>query len=507
MPITETSFSDPVFVGAIVAAVVWTLISIWLAFRFGWKRPSTTVTKVLTILAFLLLGLVYLPFWLLIGAFLDARRDEIPYTRALAARWKGEADDEEEEDDSFVIIDSDGMGLHRNHKSARAATGVRITYDLLSKAVDQVASDVLIHPVGDAQFNVRFRVNGTLRNVRALSEEEGKSVVNCIKAISAMDIAERRRPQDGKFQAETPRGRVSFRVATAGILDGEKVSVRVLDQSASVFSLETVGMNQQEIQAVKKAISGSSGMILICGPTGSGKSSTVHAMLRTIDSVQRNVITIEDPIEYVLPNASQIEINTRADITFAGALRSVLRQDPDVISVGEIRDPETAGIALQAAQTGHLVFATVHSGNNPAAILRLLDLGCEAQLVASAVNVVISQRLVRKLCEHCKAPGQFSDAEKESLWKQQIDPNCLFIPKGCNHCHKTGYGSRVGVFDIMVLDRDLRNRVAKGDIEVAAQGHSAGGMEMSTLQVRATQLALAGVTSWEEVQRLSASGE
>ena len=502
-----TLFSEQVFLVDVVATGVWFLVSIWLAYRFGCCRPLSPVSKVLTILAFLILGPLYFPFWWLIGAYFTARRDGISYSQALRARWTGPQVEETEEDDSFVLIDSDGKRLFDNYKSERAAAGIRITCELMRHAVEQVASDVLVHPVSDSQFNVRFRVNGTLRNVRELNEEEGKSVVNCIKAISRMDIAERRRPQDGNFQAETPRGRVSFRVATAGILNGEKVSVRVLDQSASVFTLETVGMNQPEVAAIKKAISGSSGMVLICGPTGSGKSSTVHAMLRTIDRVQRNVITIEDPIEYVLPDASQIEINTRAGITFGESLRSVLRQDPDVISVGEIRDAETARIALQAAQTGHLVFATVHSGNNAAAILRLIDLGCDAQLVASALNVVISQRLVRKLCDHCKVRGLFADAEKEDLWKQQIDPNCLYVANGCDHCHTTGFGSRTGVFDIMVLDREMRNRIARGDIDVSTRGHSVGVAEMSTLQVRATQLALGGVTTWEEVQRLSATGE
>jgi type II secretory ATPase GspE/PulE/Tfp pilus assembly ATPase PilB-like protein len=279
------------------------------------------------------------------------------------------------------------------------------------------------------------------------------------------------------------------------------VSIRVLDQSATAFTLKTVGMADSEQSSVKSALAGHSGMILVCGPTGSGKSSTVHAMLRTIDSVERNVITIEDPIEYVLPNASQIEINTRAGITFASVLRSVLRQDPDVISVGEIRDQETAEIALQAAQTGHLVFATVHSGSNEAALLRLIDLGCDPKLIASAINVVLSQRLVRRLCDHCKSRPKYSEAQRAALWKQQVDPECLFGPAGCEHCQQSGFSSRTGVFDIMPMDQALRARLSSGDL------HDTTGGRMTRMQVRATQLALTGIIPWEEVLKVSASVE
>ena len=325
-----------------------------------------------------------------------------------------------------------------------------------------------------------------------------------------MDIAERRRPQDGAFTAKTPRGSVSFRVATAGVLNGEKFSVRVLDQSASQFRLQDVGLNATEQQTINQLIARNSGMILVCGPSGSGKSSTAHAMLRTINSVERNVITIEDPIEYVLPNASQIEINAKAGITFASALRSVLRQDPDVISVGEIRDAETAEIALQAAQTGHLVFATIHSRSNMSALLRLTDLGIRPLLIASALNATISQRLVRRLCEHCKAQQAFNAEERTTLWQQHVDPDVLFGPVGCEHCHGTGFGGRTGVFDVKIVDHDLKTRLTKGDIavgeDVVAVGASGAG-GMTPMQVHATQLALAGIIPWAEVLRLAASIE
>ena len=456
--------------------------------------------------AFTFFGPLLFPCWLLVGGILRQRRENCSVVEGIRSQLTGKQSGRLEPisvpDDGFVIYDTNGESLvAKRGGSDRTAIGIRLTHQFVGDAVAQKASDILIHPTDGDNFSVRYRVNGTLRNWNEITDAEGKSVVNCIKALSGMDIAERRRPQDGGFTAKAPHGKVSFRVATAGVLNGEKVSVRILDQSASTFNLESVGLSNQEITSIQRALTVSQGMILVCGPTGSGKSSTVHAMLQTIDRVQRNVITIEDPIEYVLPNASQIEINTKAGLTFANALRSVLRQDPDVISVGEIRDSETANIALQAAQTGHLVFATVHSGSNLAALMRLEDLGCDRSLIASAVNVVISQRLVRTLCEHCKRRATYSDAEKAMLWKQAIDPDALFGPNGCGHCHKLGYSSRTGVFDIMVLDTDLRGRFAKGELRVESEVVAAP-TKMSAMQIRATQMALAGITSWEEVQKL-----
>ena len=503
-------YSEPLLLGIIAA---WFVLGIMMASMYAWRRDLPTGQRLINSLLFLLIGPLFFPVWLLGGTLWRMLRARSPFVDSLKAHLAGDklvvkrdVVEDYDPDDSFVMYDTNGQPVSSKSigKSEKAAAGLRLTHEIISGAVTQKASDILIHPVDDTTFGVRYRINGTLRNVQEISDDEGKSVVNSIKAIAGMDIAQRRRPQDGGFTARAAHGNVSFRVATAGVLNGEKVSVRVLDQSASAFSLGSVGLSQSEQSQIKKALSAGSGMILVCGPTGSGKSSTVHAMLRTIDSVQRNVITIEDPIEYILPNASQIEINTKAGLTFASALRSVLRQDPDIISVGEIRDAETAQIALQAAQTGHLVFATVHSGSNMAAILRLADLGCQPELIASALNVVVSQRLVRKLCDHCKAKEKFPDAEKAELWKQAIDPDSLFGARGCGHCHNAGYGGRTGVFDILVLDRELRDRIARGAVNKEAES---SGHQMSAMQIRATQMALSGIVSWEEVQRVAASGD
>ena len=505
--------SEPVRLSLLV---VWLGCGMTFAWQYGYRSSLRPIYKVLATTAWLLIGPLIFPFWLTQGVFRRVRQGGEPFVKALRSQLLNRATPAAEPDtgrrdpnDAFIILDAHGRSLP-NVPSGNPdkADGFLLVRKVLRNAVVQAASDILIHPTSENQFDVRYRVNGTLYTIRNLSESEGKSVVNIMKAVSGMDIAERRRPQDGGFSAQMKRGDISFRVATTGVLNGEKVSVRILDQSAAEYSLGDTGLSAIEQQTIRKVLGSTSGMILVCGPTGSGKSSTVHAMLRTLNSVERNVITIEDPIEYVLPNASQIEINTKAGITFASVLRSVLRQDPDVISVGEIRDPETADIAIQAAQTGHLVFATVHAGSNMASLMRLVDLGVQPQLIASALNLVISQRLVRRLCDQCKVKAIFTEAERQDLRKQSVDPDCLYAPKGCKLCHRTGFSSRTGVFDVMAMNREVKNLLLHGDIAVSEKGHSVGDTgtpRMTTMQVRATQLALTGMIPWEEVERLKAT--
>lgn len=269
-----------------------------------------------------------------------------------------------------------------------------LTEQVISNALERRASDILIDPRDESTYTIRLRIDGVLTTVRELKAETCKAVVNSIKAVSSMDISEKRRPQDGAFIAKKDRTTASFRVASAGVLGGEKLSIRILNKDASVFTLADVGLTRKQYSVVQRAMKKPSGMVLMCGPTGSGKTTTMYAMLNEIDRITRNVITVEDPIEAVLPQTSQIEINPRADITFAKALRSILRQDPDVICVGEIRDEETAEIALRASQTGHLVLATVHCYSNAAALVRLLDLGVSPLLLSSGLSLLVSQRLL-----------------------------------------------------------------------------------------------------------------
>jgi type II secretory ATPase GspE/PulE/Tfp pilus assembly ATPase PilB-like protein len=345
-------------------------------------------------------------------------------------------------------------------------------------------------------------VDGVLREVDQIETDSCQAVINSIKAVSNMDIAERRRPQDGAFLAKTAEGTVSFRVASAGAVNGEKLSVRVLSQSAGMFTLTNIGLSGKQRSVIQDAVTKPSGMVLICGPTGSGKTTTMYAVLEEIDLFTRNVITVEDPIEYVLPNASQIEVNPKAGITFAKSLRSILRQDPDVICVGEIRDEETAAIALRASQTGHLVLATIHTSSNASALVRLLDLGVSSLLMSSGLNVLISQRLVRRLCRDCKKPAKLSQSQVRDFSKKGIDSKNIYETTGCEQCHETGYRGRTAIFDILTLDHQLKANIASGDLSITQLREEGDKKGKSNLKKQGLRKVVSGITSFEELKRV-----
>lgn len=377
-----------------------------------------------------------------------------------------------------------------------------LTEEIVGDALDHRVTDVLIDPHEDASYVVRYRVDGVLRTAQKLSADIGKAVVNSVKAVSSMDISEKRRPQDGAFVAKRKGIAASFRVASAGALKGEKLSLRLLNYNASHHTLDDTGLSSKQLKIIRKVVAKPDGMILICGPTGSGKTSTLYAMLNEMDRFTRNVITIEDPVEAILPEASQIEVNPKADITFAQTLRSILRQDPDVICVGEIRDEETAEIALRAAQTGHLVFATLHCDSNSAAIVRMLDLGVSPLLVASGLRLLLSQRLVRCLCDKCKAPAQLSGAKTRDLQKNNIDPQSIFQAVGCRHCSKTGYFGRSAVGDITIITDQMKADIAanKGLIEEFRSTDQKKGK--TNLHKQALRMVVSGRTTFEEIKRV-----
>jgi len=328
---------------------------------------------------------------------------------------------------SGVAIDE----LYGGSNKGQESKVLRTTSDLILNALYDRASDILIDPKDANTYTVRIRVDGVIRIIEEFDSETAKSVINSIKAVSGMDIAERRRSQDGAFMASTDNGRNSFRVASAGAMNGEKLAIRVLNVNANRVTLAEVGFSNKQCATLKNLIERPAGMILVCGPTGSGKTTTLYSMLNTMDPYRRNIITIEDPIETVLDNTSQIEVNPKAGITFANSLRSILRQDPDVICVGEIRDEETASIALRSAQTGHLVLATLHCDSNASAIVRLLDLGVSPLMIAEGISSIVSQRLLRLLCKHCKVPAQLSKNKIIELHKQKINHTSICQTQGC----------------------------------------------------------------------------
>jgi type II secretory ATPase GspE/PulE/Tfp pilus assembly ATPase PilB-like protein len=404
------------------------------------------------------------------------------------------------------LLDSSGRSIkeiYGHGKSTRQDSHVLdLTEQIISSALEKQASDILIDPKDASVCTVRFRVDGVLRTVSKFEAGTCQAIVNSIKVVSSMDISERRRPQDGAFMAKTADGTVSFRVASAGALNGEKLSIRVLNQNAGMFTLDSIGLSEKQRAAIEAAVSKPSGMVLMCGPTGSGKTTTLYAMLNKIDLLTRNVITVEDPIEYVLPDASQIEVNPKADITFAKALRSILRQDPDVICVGEIRDEETAAIALRASQTGHLVLATVHSNSNASALVRLLDLGVTPLMLSSGLSILISQRLVRRLCTNCRKPAHLSQSQINNCRRKGINYKNVFQAQGCERCYGTGYRGRTAIFDILVLDDKLKAHIANSELSVTELKRDGDKKGVSNLQKQGLRKVVSGITSFEELKRV-----
>ena len=378
-----------------------------------------------------------------------------------------------------------------------------LAQNIIVGGLDERASDILIDPRDDGYFTVRFRVDGVLRLSSEIEAPKAIAVVNCYKAIAGMDISEKRRPQDGAFMARIPEGKAYFRIASAGVLGGEKVSIRVLDQSTGLMKLNEIGLSKENYNLIVKAVQQPSGMILICGPTGSGKTTSLYAMLGTIDFFARNVITVEDPIEHYLPHASQIEVNPKADITFSNTLKSILRQDPDIICVGEIRDSETADMSMQASQTGHLVLATFHSSSNMGTLVRLMDLGVKPLLISSAISIIISQRLVRRLCDSCKEPAKVSDTHAERFRKKGIDPGGIMRAKGCAKCDNTGYVGRLAIMDVMRVDSKLKAQLVSGDFSVADIKQSGEKKSRSTLRDEGLRRVAEGLTTLEEVKRIT----
>jgi general secretion pathway protein E len=386
-----------------------------------------------------------------------------------------------------------------------AGETLHLTESIILDGIHDRASDILIDPKSQALYFIRFRIDGVLSVNSQVEAEKAVAIVNSIKAISSMDIAEKRRPQDGSFMARIPEGDVYFRVASAGVLGGEKLSIRVLNQSTGLLKLDEIGLSEKVHETLLDNIKQSSGMIVICGPTGSGKTTSLYAMLGAVNFYERNVVTVEDPIEYVLSDASQIEVNVKANITFANALRNILRQDPDVICVGEIRDGETAGMALQASQTGHLVLATLHSSSNLAALVRLMDLGVRPLLLASGLDVIVSQRLVRKLCEHCKKPARLTAQQIANFERKQLNHRNVMQAGGCKECRGTGFIGRTAIMDVLRLDEDVKANLANERLSLGSMKKQGDETSRSTLRREGLRKVLAGVTTLEEVQRVTSN--
>ncbi len=390
-------------------------------------------------------------------------------------------------------------------KQAEESRSFMAAKELVYDAVLRRATDIHLEPTAE-QLSVRYRIDGILHAAEPFDRSTGDAVVNVFKVLSAMDISEKRKPQDGSFGAGLQGRTLDFRVATSGSKAGEKLVMRILDNNAGVTKLEDLGMRPKLIEQVRGLVTQPHGMFVCCGPTGAGKSTTLYASLREIDRYQKNIITVEDPIEYQMDNITQMEVNTKAGQTFATALRSILRQDPDVIMIGEIRDQETASIACQAANTGHMVFSTVHSNDAVTALFRLLDLGVEPFMIASALSGVLGQRLVRLLCEACKEPYK---PKREFLDKANLPVDKIDVfyrrPENpeqvCAECGGTGYFGRTGIYELMVLNEAMRDMIRENPSinKIKAEAVKNG---MFSLQQDGLRQVIQGRTSIEELLRV-----
>ena len=386
-----------------------------------------------------------------------------------------------------------------------AAPIVRLVHSILESAVRMKASDIHIEQDGD-YMRIRFRVDGALREHMKTSAKPYRAVVSRIKIMASLNISERRLPQDGRIIQTIDNKSIDFRVSTMPTSKDEKVVMRVLDKASYLVGKQKLGLNDNAIKLYDELLAKPYGLILVVGPTGSGKTTTLYSMLNQLNSVEKNILTIEDPIEYELEGINQSQINAKAGLDFSNALRAFMRQDPDIIMVGEIRDFNTAEIAIRAALTGHLVLSTLHANTAVGAVSRLLDMNVPGYLLTSSVIGVVSQRLVRRLCPDCKQPHSAELGEKQALGLPLDEEVTIYKPVGCPRCSNQGYKGRVGVYEILMLDKEIRNlinRDAKED-EILEKAKENG---MQVLRDDAILKVLEGDTSIEEMLKVTFSAQ
>ena len=382
---------------------------------------------------------------------------------------------------------------------------IRLVNDILFRALQLRASDIHIHPY-ETKIQVRYRIDGILYDMLNLNRNVLSLIISRVKVMAGMDIAERRMPQDGRCSVRLGQREIDLRVSTVPTSYGERSVLRILDKSTGLFLLDELGLWEDDREKFDSIISRSHGVIFVTGPTGSGKSTTLYAVLNRIDSTQKNVMTVEDPIEYQLEGISQMQVASKKGVTFVNALRHILRQDPDVIMVGEVRDQETAATAIQSSLTGHLVFSTLHTNDAAGAVSRLLDFGVEPYLVSSSLIGVLAQRLVRRICPDCKQPHYPDQRELRELGLNEQDNSkpVFHIGKGCSKCFDTGYRGRTGIYELMLISDEIREmiyrRESAGNIKKLAIERG-----MHTLRMDGARKVTAGATTVSEVLRVTQS--
>ena len=422
--------------------------------------------------------------------------------------WLGAEQPEEgleasDSDEPPQVAEAEAADIDQLRDLASEAPVIRWVNQLIARALERRSSDIHFEPF-ERQFRVRYRIDGVLYEVPAPPREMQAAITSRIKLMAKLNIAEQRLPQDGRIPLRVLGREIDLRVSTLPTLYGESVVMRLLDRSASDrYSLATLGFPESLLRKMEHYLSLPHGLFLVTGPTGSGKSTTLYGSLRRLNTMDKKVITVEDPVEYQLPGVNQIHVNPQIGLTFAAGLRHIVRQDPDIIMIGEIRDLETAEIAMRAALTGHLVFSTLHTNDAPSAVTRLTDMGVEHYLVSSSLVAVLAQRLVRVLCPECRKPyAADGDELRKEGWEGASGPSTLYRAEGCAHCAHTGFVGRVGIFEFMELDEGIRREiVARADASTLRATARERGMR--SLKEDGWLKIASGQTTVEEVLRVT----
>lgn len=385
--------------------------------------------------------------------------------------------------------------------NVKNAPVVKMVDYLFKNSIEMKASDIHIEPF-ENEIKIRYRIDGKLQTVNVINIESLVPLVTRIKILAGLNIAEKRIPQDGRIMVNIDGKDVDLRISILPVVNGEKIVIRILNTSGGNIGREKLGMSKENLQKIDRIISNPHGIVLVTGPTGSGKSTTLYTILSELNDDKVNIITVEDPVEYTLNGVNQVSVNNKAGLTFASGLRSILRQDPDIIMIGEIRDNETAEIATRAAITGHLVLSTLHTNDAPSSIIRLVDMGIKPYLVATSVVGIMAQRLVRKICINCKEPYEANEYEKEILGVDKDKPLILYKGKGCGYCNDTGYLGRTGIYEVMEITREHREAINLGQSSDVLRDISVKN-GMNTLAMECKKIVSEGITTVQELATIT----